>query len=59
VKIGDLDVPVLYAGLSPDFAGLDQCNVGPIPRSLIGRGGVNIVVTVESKVANTVQAYVK
>jgi uncharacterized protein (TIGR03437 family) len=59
VKIGDLDVPVLYAGLSPDFAGLDQCNVGPIPRSLIGRGDVNIVLTVESKVANTVQAYVK
>jgi hypothetical protein len=39
--------------------GADQCNVGPIPRSLIGRGVTDIVLTVEGSPANTVQATIK
>ena len=36
------------------FVGLDQVNLGPLPRSLTGRGEVDIVLTVDGKVANTV-----
>ena len=34
--------------------GLDQFNIGPLSRSLIGRGEVEIVVTIDGKVTNTV-----
>ena len=37
-----------------EFVGLDQANLGPLPRSLIGRGEVNILLTVDGKTANTV-----
>jgi uncharacterized protein (TIGR03437 family) len=59
VRIGGLSVPVLYAGLAPGLEGADQCNVGPIPRSLIGRGVTDIVLTVEGVPSNTVQATIK
>ena len=36
------------------FVGLDQFNIGPLSRSLIGRGEVEIVVTIDGKVTNTV-----
>ncbi|HEX4950136.1 MAG TPA: NF038122 family metalloprotease [Blastocatellia bacterium] len=51
--IGGVAVPVLYAGKQPDFIGLDQINL-PLPRSLSGRGTVDVVLTVEGKTANTV-----
>lgn len=44
VLIGGNEVIPAYAGIQPDFAGLDQINV-EIPRSLIGRGHVNVSVT--------------
>ena len=44
---------VLYAGPQSQFVGLDQVNV-LLGRSLIGRGQVNVVLTVDGKVANTV-----
>ncbi len=49
---------MIYAGLQGDFFGLDQVNVR-IPRSLIGRGEVDIVLTVDGKVANTVKVWIK
>ncbi|MEO6726416.1 MAG: IPT/TIG domain-containing protein [Blastocatellia bacterium] len=58
VKIGGTDSEVLYAGVAPDFVGLDQSNVR-IPRSLIGRGEVDLVMTVNGKVANTVRINIK
>ena len=58
VRIGGVPVQVLYAGLQPDFAGLDQINV-LVPRSLIGRGEVDLVLTVDGKVANTVKVNIK
>src|SRR5262245_24448206 len=47
-------VQVLFAGPSPDFLGLDQANF-TVPRSLIGRGLVDVAFMVEGKPANTVQ----
>lgn len=43
VVIGSRVIAPDYAGRNPDFAGLDQINV-EIPRSLIGRGRVNLTV---------------
>lgn len=54
VKIGGLDVAVLFAGEASGFAGLDQCNVGPLPRSLAGRGEVEVALMVDGKTANAV-----
>jgi uncharacterized protein (TIGR03437 family) len=51
--IGGENAEVLYAGLQGDFAGLDQVNVR-LPRSLATRGEVNVVLSVEGKIANTV-----
>jgi uncharacterized protein (TIGR03437 family) len=53
VRIGDVEAPVSFAGPAGDLAGLDQLNV-QLPRSLTGRGLVNILLTVDGKTANTV-----
>lgn len=58
VYIGGVKAPVLYAGKQPDFAGLDQINVG-IPRKLIGRGEVDVYVTIGGKTANPVKLNIK
>jgi uncharacterized protein (TIGR03437 family) len=53
VTIGAVNSQVLFADAAPGFVGLDQCNVR-LPRSLIGRGEVDVVLTVDGKTANTV-----
>ena len=47
-------VPLLFAGPQPEFAGLDQADAGPLPRSLAGAGLVQVRLSVEGKVSNTV-----
>lgn len=49
-------MPVPFAGpvAQGEFDGLDQINLGPLPRSLAGRGEVEVVVTVDGKKANAV-----
>jgi len=54
VRIGGVDVPVLYAGSQEGFVGLDQVNL-QLPRSLAGRGEVDILLTVDSKMSNVVK----
>ncbi len=54
VTVGGVDVPAAYAGMQGSFLGLDQLNIGPIPRSLIGAGEVDIAVTVDRIPANVV-----
>jgi uncharacterized protein (TIGR03437 family) len=56
--IGGTAVQLLYAGLNPDFIGLDQANV-LLPRSLMGRGNLNVVFTADNKTANEVIINVK
>lgn len=53
VTVGGTLVPAAFAA-APGFVGLDQCNVGPLPQSLKGRGDVNVVMTANGKTANTV-----
>jgi uncharacterized protein (TIGR03437 family) len=57
-RVGGTDSQVTYAGPSPGFAGLDQVNVR-IPRSLIGRGEVDVAMTVDGKTVNTVRVNIK
>ncbi|HMV85973.1 MAG TPA: BACON domain-containing carbohydrate-binding protein [Blastocatellia bacterium] len=59
LTVGGVSVPVLYASVAPGFVGLDQLNAGPLPRSLAGRGLVDVVLTVDGKVANTLQVSIK
>ncbi len=58
-KIGGLDTSVLFAAAAEGFVGLDQVNVGPLPRSLAGLGEVDVVLIVDGKMANPVQISVK
>jgi uncharacterized protein (TIGR03437 family) len=51
VSINGIEVPVLYAGPQPNFAGLDQINVQLTP-DLQGSGVANIVVTVDQRDSN-------
>ncbi|MEK7830380.1 MAG: choice-of-anchor V domain-containing protein, partial [Acidobacteriota bacterium] len=59
VTVGGTNVSVLGYAAVEGFAGLDQCNVGPLPRGLAGRGNVNIVMTAGFKTANTLSVNIK
>jgi uncharacterized protein (TIGR03437 family) len=52
VRIGTETLNPVYAGAAPIYVGLDQLNVGPIPRSLVGAGLVNLEVTLDGLSAN-------
>ncbi|MEK7833830.1 MAG: hypothetical protein AAB401_22270, partial [Acidobacteriota bacterium] len=56
--IGGTASDVLFAGMADGYVGLDQCNI-KIPRVLIGRGEVNVALTVDGKTANTVTIQIK
>ncbi|MCI0389657.1 MAG: hypothetical protein MOB07_12970 [Acidobacteria bacterium] len=51
-------VEPVYVGAQPDYPGLDQVNL-PIPRSLIGKGEVEIRMSMDDKNANRVRISVK
>jgi uncharacterized protein (TIGR03437 family) len=53
-KIGGEEVEVLFSGAQGGFVGLDQANVR-IPRSLTGRGEVDVEMTFDSKNTNIVR----
>jgi uncharacterized protein (TIGR03437 family) len=54
VQIGDVTLPVQYAGPQGAFIGLDQINI-LLPASLRGKGLVNVTLTIEGKTTNLVQ----
>jgi len=58
VQIGGVEAVVEYAGAQGYFAGLDQLNI-KLPRSLAGRGLVNIEMQADGRLANSVTAYIK
>jgi uncharacterized protein (TIGR03437 family) len=58
VTIGGAPVEVLYAGAQGLFFGLDQLNTR-LPRTLAGRGEVEIVLKVDGRAANTVMISVR
>ncbi len=58
VYIGGVPASVQFVGAQGDFAGLDQMNI-LIPRSLAGRGDVDVLVTVNGKTANPVKLRIK
>jgi uncharacterized protein (TIGR03437 family) len=56
--IGGTSVEVLYADAQGQLFGLDQANLR-LPRTLIGRGAVNVILTVNGVASNTVQINVQ
>ena len=56
--IGGVAAEVLGFAAQPEFAGLDQINL-LLPRELIGRGEVEVRVTVDGKPANTVTVTIR
>jgi uncharacterized protein (TIGR03437 family) len=57
-QVGGANAEVTYAGAQPQFVGLDQINIR-LPRSLAGRGEVDVVLTVGGKAANVVRVNIK
>ena len=52
-RIGGIDAAVLFAGPQGGFVGLDQINV-EVPRDLLGRGEVEVELTVDGQPSNIV-----
>lgn len=57
--IGGVNLPVLAAVAQGEFAGLDQINAGPVPRTVAGRGELDVVFTVDGRRANTVRVNIR
>lgn len=55
---GGTDAEVLYAGLQGSFVGLDQVNLR-LPRTLLGRGNIDVQLTVDGVTANVIRIQVK
>jgi uncharacterized protein (TIGR03437 family) len=53
-RLGGENASVLFAGPQGDFVGLDQLNI-QLPRSLAGRGEIDLTLTVDGRPANTVR----
>jgi uncharacterized protein (TIGR03437 family) len=51
--INGTTLPVQYSGAQPTWVGLDQMNIN-LPRTLVGAGVVNLYVTVNGELSNTV-----
>ena len=56
--IGGTPVDVLFAGPQGQFAGMDQVNLR-LPRTLVGRGEMDVIVTVGDRRANIVRIAVQ
>src|SRR4030095_12500843 len=56
--LGGANAEVSFAGAQVDFVGLDQINM-PVPRSLGGRGKVDVLLMVESQMTNSAPVNIK
>jgi uncharacterized protein (TIGR03437 family) len=57
-RLGNTDLPVLYAGAQGEMAGLDQINLA-IPRTLGGSGEIELRVITDEKAANPLRVLFK
>jgi uncharacterized protein (TIGR03437 family) len=57
-RVGGLEAPVSFAGSQGALVGVDQVNV-QLPRSLSGRGEVEVILTVDGKTANAVRMSIR
>jgi uncharacterized protein (TIGR03437 family) len=58
LTIGGVNATVAFAGAQSEYEGLDQVNA-LLPRSLAGRGEVDVLLTVDVKPANPLKVYFK
>src|SRR5262245_3574490 len=56
--VGGTAAQTSFAGTQPDFVGLDMANI-LLPRSLMGRGGLDLVLTVDEQMTNTARIIIK
>jgi uncharacterized protein (TIGR03437 family) len=57
-RLGGADAEVSFAGAQGDLIGLDQVNLR-LPRSLAGRGEIDVALSVDGKTANTLRINVR
>ena len=57
-SVGGANAELLYLGPQGDFVGLDQANIR-LNRSLIGRGDIDVKLTVDGRMSNTVRINIK
>jgi len=57
-SIGGVNSETLYAGAVPGLVGFDQINLR-LPRSLAGRGEIEVTLSVDNRAANTVRLSVR
>jgi uncharacterized protein (TIGR03437 family) len=58
LRLGDTAAPISFAGAQGSFVGLDQINA-LLPRTLSGRGEVDVALTVDGRAANVVRINIK
>ena len=59
VTIAGKPVPVLAAVAQSEYPGLDQVNVGPLPRTLAGSGSTNLSLRINNVNSNNVTVNIK
>ncbi len=57
--VDGVKVPVLYEAAQSEYPGLDQVNIGPLPRSLAGKGTVDLQLCVDGVPANVVTVTIR
>jgi len=58
-SVGAVIVPVAGFAATGVYQGEDVVNLGPLPRSLAGRGQVDIILNFDGKLTNTVTATIR
>src|SRR5262249_42789063 len=56
--VSGVSVPVLYAGAQPQYAGLDQVNIG-LTLNLRGKGDADVICTVDGQQSNAVRVNIQ
>jgi len=52
--INGVNLPVAFCGAQGTYEGLDQLNLGPLPRNIGAVGVVNLAITADGQTANIV-----